>query len=393
MVAGAEDNNQARFDRARIATLIADSQPDDPLAILRPEVLRRTAQSFLRGFPGRVSYAVKANPVPDILRILVQTGVTVFDVASVPEMRAVRAICPTARLHYHNPVRSASEIAQAKALGVASWSVDRMSELDKLGDLPKGTEVAVRLSLKRGGAAYDFGSKFGASPDVATTLLRAVSDRGMIPTLTFHPGTQCTDPASWVDYIAASAEVAERAGVHLSALNVGGGFPSLPRGGAALRQRLFKTIEAATKAHFPNQPPRLWCEPGRAMVAEAVWLVLRVKARGDGVLTLNDGLYGALGEWRDMPVPSRQFALTAQGQPVSGKPRPFTIFGPNCDSLDRVPDPWTLPDGIADGDYILITGAGAYSTALVTPFNGYGTTDLRNLDSMPEPAGQCRLAG
>ncbi len=393
MVAGAQDNTDARYDRARIATLIQTDQPDDPLAILRPEVLRRTAKSFLRGFPGLVSYAVKANPAPDILNILVQSGVTVFDVASVPEMTAVRAVCPTARLHYHNPVRSMSEIAQAKALGVASWSVDRMSELDKLGELPAGTEVAVRLSLKRGGGAYDFGSKFGAAPDIATELLRTVAERGLTPALTFHPGTQCTDPTSWADYIAAAAQVAQRAGVRLASLNVGGGFPSLPRGGAALRQSLFDTIGAAVQTHFPDQPPQLWCEPGRAMVAEATWLLLRIKARGDGVLTLNDGLYGALGEWRDMPVPSRLIALDTQGQPVVGTSQPFTIFGPTCDSLDRVPDPWRLPAAIAEGDYILVTGAGAYSLALVTPFNGYGTRQLVNLESLPEHAGQCRLAG
>jgi ornithine decarboxylase len=308
-------------------------------------------------------------------------------------MHAARQAMPNARLHYHNPVRSLSEIAQAKALGIASWSVDRMSELDKLGQLDPNTQVAVRLSLKRGGGAYDFGSKFGAAPDVATDLLRAVVARGMTPALTFHPGTQCTDPASWSDYIAACALVADLAGVRLAALNVGGGFPALPRGGKTLRQRLFDTIKSATKANFPDHPPMLWCEPGRAMVADAMWLLLRVKARGDGVLTLNDGLYGALGEWRDMPVPARQTALTPQGNPVVGKLNPFTIFGPTCDSLDRVPDPWMLPAGIADSDYILISGAGAYSLALVTPFNGYGTRDVLNLDSMVEPAGQCRLAG
>lgn len=393
MVAGAQNNTQVRFDQARIATLIAERQPDDPIAILRPWVLRRTALSFLNGFPGQVSYAVKANPASDILHNLVCAGVSTFDVASVAEMHAARQAMPNARLHYHNPVRSASEITQAKALGIASWSVDRMSELDKLGQLTPNTQVAVRLSLKRGGGAYDFGSKFGASPDVATDLLRAVAARGMTPSLTFHPGTQCTDPASWADYIAACAEVAQRAGVRLAALNVGGGFPALPRGGETLRQRLFDTIAAANKAHFPDQPPQLWCEPGRAMVADAMWLLLRVKARGDGVLTLNDGLYGALGEWRDMPVPARQTALNQQGRPVTGKLKPFTIFGPTCDSLDRVPAPWMLPSGIADGDYILISGAGAYSLALVTPFNGYGTREMLNLDSMVEPAGQCRLAG
>ncbi|MCR9111035.1 alanine racemase [Marivita sp. XM-24bin2] len=386
------DITQDHLDRARVAALIRKLQPDDPLALFRPQVLHRTAQYFLRGFPGHVSYAVKANPAPEVLHSLVQAGVTAFDVASLAEAQAVRAVLPDARLHYHNPVRSRSEIAKAKSLGVASWSVDRLSELDKLGQVPNGAQVAVRVSLGRGGGAYDFGSKFGASPDLAETLLRAVAERGMTPALTFHPGTQCTDPASWADYIAACADIAARAGVTPVALNVGGGFPSCAQDGDA-HHRLFETIAAATRTRFAEQRPQLWCEPGRGMVAGAMWLLLRVKARGVDMLTLNDGLYGALGEWRDMAVPGDLTAFTENGQPMTGAKRAFTIFGPTCDSLDRVPHPWRLPSGIAEEDYILVTGAGAYSLALVTQFNGYGTSRVISLETASDRAGQCRLAG
>lgn len=391
---GSEPRNitQEHLDRARVAALIRTLQPDDPLALFRPQVLQRTAQHFLRGFPGHVSYAVKANQAPEVLRCLVQAGVTTFDVASVAEAQAVRAVLPDARLHYHNPVRSRIEIGAAKSLGVASWSVDRFSELDKLGPLPNHTQVAVRVSLERGGGAYDFGSKFGAPPDLAEALLREVAERGITPALTFHPGTQCTDSASWADYIAACARIATRAGVTPVALNVGGGFPSCP-GDGDMHHRLFDTIAAATRAHFPDQPPQLWCEPGRGMVSSAMWLLLRVKARGEDMLTLNDGLYGALGEWRDMVVPGGLTAFTADGQTVTGTQSPFIIFGPTCDSLDRVPDPWRLPTAIAEEDYILVTGAGAYSLALVTRFNGYGISKLISLETVSDHAGQCRLAG
>lgn len=393
MSAGADDIKHARFDQARVADLIRQTHPDEPLALFRPDTLHRIALTFLRGFPGRVSYAVKANPAPEVLQTLAGAGITTFDVASVAEMRAAREADPDARLHYHNPIRSLAEIAEAKAFGIASWSVDRMSELDKLGALPAGTEVAVRLSLKRGGGAYDFGSKFGASPDAAVELLGAVAARGLTPTMTFHPGTQCTDPTSWADYIAACAGIARKAGIRLAALNVGGGFPASGDTAPTQLHRIFAAIDTAVKTHFPTDAPQLWCEPGRAMVSGAMWLLLRIKARDGQTLYLNDGLYGALGEWRDMPVPGRHIALTSGGQVVAGSETAFTVFGPTCDSLDRVPGAWTLPDRIAETDYILLTGAGAYSLALVTGFNGYGTRDVATLSSFPDRAGQHRHGG
>lgn len=393
MSAGEDDIKHARFDQARIATLIRETAPDAPMAVFRPHTLALTAQAFRRGFPGQVSYAVKANPAPQVLQTLVRAGIKTFDVASIAEMHAARQVCPTARLHYHNPIRSLSEIAQAKALGIASWSVDRLSELDKLGTLPRGTEIAVRLTLKRGGAAYDFGSKFGAAPHDATVHLKAVAARGLTPALTFHPGTQCTDPTSWADYIAACADIARDAGVRIASLNVGGGFPAVGDVKADTLSRIFDTVRRATAQHFPDHTPRLWCEPGRAMVADALWLLLRIKARSGDALYLNDGLYGALGEWRDMPVPARQTVLDAQGQARRAAPQPFTIFGPTCDSLDRVPGTWDLPADTAEGDHILLTGAGAYSLALVTGFNGYGTRDVIDLSDGRKEAGQQALEG
>ena len=388
MVAGAEDIKHARFDRARVADIVRQDAPDEPLALFRPDALRRTAQAFLRSFPGLVSYAVKANPADEILNTLAEVGITTFDVASVAEMHAARRACANARLHYHNPIRSAAEIAEAKTLGIASWSVDRMSELDKLGALPEGTEVPVRLSLKRKGGAYDFGSKFGASPEDAVILLQAVAARGLSPALTFHPGTQCTDASCWADYIAACAGIAKRAGVALSSLNVGGGFPAGTDAAPDVLPHIFHAIAQAVATQFPTDPPRLWCEPGRAMVADALWLLLRVKARSGDVLYLNDGLYGALGEWRDMPVPGRQTVIDSQGRDRQGRTQPFTIFGPTCDSLDRVPVAWDLPTDTEDGEHILLTGGGAYSLALVTAFNGYGTQQMRDLSKMRERAGQ-----
>lgn len=351
------------------------ARPDDAVLFFAPEILQATARRFLSGFPGLVTYAVKANDAVEVLENLVAAGLSTFDVASPSEMRAVRAVAPDAVLHYNNPIRSLAEIEAAKRFGATSYSVDSVNELDKLSDagLASGTEVAVRLHLPVPGAAYDFGAKFGASPDKAAYLLEKVASRGFRPAMTFHPGTQCADPAAWAAYIAACAEVGRRAGVTLGRLNVGGGFAAHRTGSPPDLEAIFAGIGTAVAAAFGSDRPALVCEPGRAMVAEAFTASARVKAiREDGAVFLNDGIYGSFAETPILGNVDRVEVVVASGIPRRGPPVPRSVFGPTCDSLDRLPGVMPLPADLAEGDWLLFHGMGAYSRATLTRFNGYG---------------------
>jgi len=352
--------------------------PDAPVLYFSPDRLQATARSFQAGFPGLVSYAVKANPGEEVLANLVAAGIGAFDVASPAEMHAVRAVSGRAVLHYHNPVRSNAEVTEAVRLGVRAWSVDCGREFAKLaGGVPAGAEMSVRLALPVSGAAYDFGAKFGLGPDAAAELLRAVAARGYTPSLTFHPGTQCADPRAWGAYIGAAAEVARAAGVRLHRLNVGGGFAAHRSGAAPDLAAIFDHTGAEVARHFPENPPALVCEPGRAMVAEAFSLGLRVKAlRGCGAVFLNDGVYGGLTEIRDIGAPDRIRVIAPDGTERRGSSVERMVFGPTCDSIDRLPDPLPLPADMAEGDHVLIAGMGAYTRSLSTAFNGYGLREV-----------------
>ncbi|MCD1627850.1 type III PLP-dependent enzyme [Seohaeicola saemankumensis] len=346
--------------------------PDTAQLYFCPAEVQRMARRFQAGFSGLVSYAVKANPAPEVLENLVAAGLHAFDVASVAEMRAVRAVCPDAVLHYNNPVRSRVEVAQAALIGIASASVDCAGELAKLAVLPRGTEISVRLALPVKGAAYDFGTKFGAGPDQAVNLLAQVAAMGFTPAMTFHPGTQCGDAGAWAAYIHACAVVAVRADVRLARLNVGGGFAAHRGGAAPDLGAVFARITQETHAAFGADAPQLVCEPGRAMVAEACQLATRVKSlRGDAVY-LNDGIYGALAEWRDITGHDRLRVVTADGATRAGALVPRIVFGPTCDSIDRLPDPVLLPSDLSEEDYVIFAGMGAYGSAIATRFNGYG---------------------
>lgn len=371
---------------------LARQHPDHPVMFLAPDVLQGTAQRFLDGFEGMVTYAVKANARAEVLANLDAAGIAGFDVASPQEMAAVRQVNAQAVLHYNNPVRSPAEVAAGIAAGVASWSVDDAGELDKLDKVPRGAEVAVRFALPVAGAAYDFGDKFGATPEVAVDLLARVAAMGFVPSLSFHPGTQCTDPEAWIAYIGKAARIAWRAGVRIARLNVGGGFAAHRGGVEPDLELVFAAIRRETLRAFDGQPPALLCEPGRAMVADSFTLATRVKslrAGGDAVY-LNDGVYGGLTDLRDMGLSERVRVVCPNGVRRRGPPRARVVFGPTCDSLDRLPDGLMLPSDMRAGDYVLFDGMGAYSIAMTTAFNGYGVGDVVTVLSL---AGHCDGAG
>lgn len=353
-------------------------RPDHPVLYFSPSILAATHRRFQKGFGGEVTYAVKANDHAGVLGTLAQGGMEAFDVASPNEMAAVRAVAPEARLHYHNPVRARGEIAQAVAFGVTSWSVDGLGEFAKLREqVPTGAEIAVRLALPVEGAAYHFGEKFGEDPDGVAKILRVVQKAGYRPSITFHPGTQCADPAAWVRYIETSAEVARRAQITLARLNVGGGFPSDREGrGLVPLEPIFDAIRRGAKKAFNGAPPPLVCEPGRAMVADAFTVAVQVKAvRACGSLFLNDGIYGLLAEFSVMGLHRRVRVMGPSGL-RRGATVPRVLYGPTCDSLDRLPGALDLPGDVAEGDYILFDGLGAYTSATNTRFNGYGSHEV-----------------
>ena len=364
-------------------TYLLTSQPDEAVLFFAPDVLQATARRFQAGFPGLVTYAVKANDAVEVLENLVAAGMTAFDVASPAEMRAVRDVAPDAVLHYNNPVRSPGEIAQAKGFGVASYSVDSIRELDKLiaADLPQGTEITVRLHLGVEGAAYDFGAKFGAEVEECPDLLRRVSDAGFTPSMTFHPGTQCADPAAWAAYIETCAQMVQDAGVSLARLNVGGGFASHRTGTAPDLEAIFAGIADAVARAFGPDAPDLVCEPGRAMVAEAFTAAACVKTmRLDGSIFLNDGIYGCFAEAPVLGNIDRVEVVS--GTPRTAPDRPTVVFGPTCDSLDRLPGELPLPSDLEEGDWLLVHGMGAYSRATLTRFNGYGSERIVTVQAL-----------
>ena len=359
---------------------LRNQQPENPVLFFAPSAAQAAARRFIDGFPGMVTYAVKSNPGEAMVENLAAAGIRGYDCASPFEIDLIRRLAPDAAIHYNNPVRSRQEIAYAVEKGVKSYSVDSKSELAKLIEMvpAEGTEISVRYKLPVAGAAYNFGAKFGATVELAVELLRDVAAAGFIPSLTFHPGTQCTDPHAWESYIREGANIARDAGVTIARLNVGGGFPS-HRMSAILPQieETFALIDRVTTEAFGENRPLLVCEPGRALCGDAFALAARVKALRDGShVFLNDGVYGTLTELPMIGVIDRIEVLSPEGMKRTGEPVPRIVFGPTCDSVDRLPGEIPLPSDMAEGDFVVWQGMGSYSTVTNTRFNGFGELQM-----------------
>ena len=350
-------------------------KPDLPVFGVRPHAAGRAARWFTENFPGEVAYAYKANSSVFLLGALYGAGITQFDVASVAELTDAATI-PGVRLHYMHPVKARYAIRKAYfEYGIKCFALDSEDELQKIveeTDGAKDLELFVRIAVPSKNSRIPLERKFGITGAKAARLLiktRQVADELGI---TFHVGSQTTTPDAYVMAFEEVKKLIVKAGVVVDAIDVGGGFPSQYTDSVPARLGDFVDVIRSSMAKLPvTEHCRLICEPGRALVAEAESLIVKVELRKGDELYINDGGYGALYDSAQLGFvfPIR---LIRDGLDPNEPLLPFEFWGPTCDSIDHMKGPFLLPQSVREGDYIEIGNIGAYGRALATRFNGFG---------------------
>ena len=380
----------AALPGTRCGADIANQRPVQPVTLLRPHAARRAARFFAEKFPGRSLYAVKANPSPDLLRILWDSGVTHYDVASIGEVRLVAETLPGAVLCFMHPVKAEEAIAEAYfEHGVRTFSLDTLDELDKIvratskdGVAASDLNLLVRLRVSSEHAKLSLAAKFGAAPDEVKALLFAARQTADALGICFHVGSQAMTPAAYAEAMSRVRDAIVEAAVTVDIVDVGGGFPSSYPG---MEPPPLETYFAVIHETFEKLPisysAELWCEPGRALCAEYASLIVRVEKRRGSELYINDGAYGALFDaahigWR-YPVQLLRAELSTV------RDMEFSFYGPTCDDLDHMAGPFALPGDVQAGDYIEIGMLGAYGCAMRTRFNGFGVESTEIVDDEP----------
>ena len=367
--------------------LINQLKPEKPIYCIRKKSIQLASTYFRNKFPGKVLYAVKTNPHPEVLKTIVESGIENFDIASIQEIKDIRAINPNAKCSYMHSVKSRESIKEAYFnYNVKAFSLDTKDELIKIIETTneaKDLELFVRVAVSNEHAEIDLSTKFGASISEATALLRLTKQYAKKIGLSFHVGSQCMHPISYSKGIADIGNIIRKTKIIPDYINIGGGFPAIyPDLVPQSLDNYFEEIKKGLANLNLEKLPEILCEPGRALVAESGSTIVRVNLRKKQKLYINDGTYGTLFDagTPNIVYPSR---LIKSGKSISKKLTAFDFYGPTCDSMDYMKGPFLLPNNIKENDYIELGQLGAYGLTFRTQFNGFYSNEIYEVEDEP----------
>ena len=367
--------------------LVNTIQPVDPIYCIRPNSIKSACSWFKSNFPGKILYAVKTNPNEKVIKYISESGINRFDVASINEIKLIKKIFPKAHAYYMNSVKSREHIQDAYFnYSIRDFALDTKEELQKIIEATnnaKDLTLYVRVSISNEHAEIDLSQKFGAPPSEALGLLRLARVHAKKVGLSFHVGSQCMHPISYVKGIREVGNIIKKTKIVPDIINVGGGFPSIY---PDLHPQPLENYINEIKKAFDNlkleNKPELLCEPGRALVAESGSTIVKVVLRKKQKIYINDGTYGSLFDAGvlNFVLPTRRIP---NGRMPSKKLTSYSLYGPTCDSLDYMKGPFVLPNNLKEDDYIEVGQLGAYSLTFRTKFNGFYSNQIYEVQDKP----------
>ena len=365
----------------RILDFLATRRPEGPCLVVDLDVVADNFRAFEKALPdSKIYYAVKANPAPEVLRLLAGLGSS-FDTASVAEVEmAMDAGAPASRISFGNTIKKERDIARAYGLGIRLFAVDCVEEVEKIARVAPEARVFCRVLTDGEGAEWPLSRKFGCAPAMAVDVLRHAKALGLDSYgVSFHVGSQQTDLGAWDRALGDAKTVFEtlaEEGIVLKMVNMGGGFPTRYLKDVPVAQAYGRAIFAALRKHFGNRIPETIIEPGRGMVGNAGVIKSEVvliskKSADDKVrwVFLDIGKFGGLAETMDEAI---RYPIVTRHD--GGEVAPCVLAGPTCDSADVLYEktPYPLPLSLTIGDEVLIEGTGAYTTTYASvAFNGF----------------------
>lgn len=359
-----------------------------PLLVVDCEQVRRQYRALRSALPGvDLHYALKPLPHASVVATLRDEGAS-FDLATTGEVELVKAqgIAPERCIHTH-PIKRDSDIRDALRFGVTTFVADNPDEIRKFARYRKRAELLLRVCFRSPSAVCDLSKKFGCDPGAVLGLIEMARRLGVrVRGLSFHVGSQATDPSKYIEAIEACTNIVAEALLaglpSLDVLDIGGGFPVAYSDGVMPIDEFCAPIRTAL-AKLPKHV-RVIAEPGRFIAAPAAIAVSTVmgKAKRDGRwwYYLDDGLYGSysgqLFDHAKYPVA----ALREGGELFES-----VLAGPTCDSIDVIDDNIALPE-LEVGDLVVGRMMGAYTWASATDFNFFKRAKVVVMNEQPVDA-------
>lgn len=338
-------------------------------------------------------YAVKCNPDPYVIRLLAALG-TGFDCASHNEISQVLAVggIEPSRIIYANPCKATSFIRNAAKVGVDLMTFDNPDELHKISRIHPGAKCVVRILTDDSKSLCAFGIKFGAPLSTVPSLLETAKQLKLdVVGVSFHVGSGCYDPTVYMDAISRSRSVFDmgrEVGYTFSLLDIGGGFED------TLFEQAAEVLRLSLERYFPDRSNlKIIAEPGRFYVSKAFKLAANIIARRGPLQSwpaevknsspsdeptvmyyINDGVYGAFNCILFDHQIVHPHVLFMKGSFLIADDEEkeiSSVWGPTCDSIDRVSPKASLLSGLRVGDWLGFDNMGAYTICAASQFNGF----------------------
>jgi ornithine decarboxylase len=364
--------------------VISKFERETPFFLFSRDGILEKYKKFQECFPGAdIHFAMKANSESEVLRVLTDAG-SGFEVASVHELELLKEhnVAPE-KIVYGTSVKPISHIKEFVAYGVDRFSCDSSPELEKIAAAAPGSQVYIRMNVNDAGSVFKFSEKFGTDrPNVVPLMKRAV-DLGLRPYgISFHVGSQASNPHAWAEAIESLVEPLDElkeSGITIDIINLGGGFPCTYD--STIKEITLEEIAEHTYAAYKKLPyhPKLILEPGRGIIADAGVLIAdvigRIERRENTWLFLDAGVYNGLFEAMAYQGSTRYKVRSIRTSYNAGETL-FALAGPTGDTPDVITREALLPSDMDVGDRLIFYSAGAYSTVCTSTFNGFPKPDV-----------------
>ncbi len=322
-------------------------------------------------------YAIKTNHDKLMVAEYAALGMS-FDCASIREVSQIMDLAVSGeRIIFANPYKSQRTIEFLKERGVKRLVFDCEDELRKILQYHPSAELVLRIATDDAHSLVRLSSKFGASLATAKQLVDQVAAaRANLVGVSFHVGSNCAHPPTYQSAVRDATTIMrygrERYSLPLTLLDIGGGFP-----GAS--DDIFVNIARAieeTCAALVDDDVTIIAEPGNFFAGQNMTAMVRVIGRkiSDNAqdIFLASGIYGVFFLGYFLKYQMQQLARYGwQFQPLipqSGELLRTTLWGPTCDSADKIVEEIWLPP-LNCGSWIYTHNIGSYSSVIETDFN------------------------
>lgn len=360
--------------KSEITPYLDISQPATLYAVDLSCIADKLAQ-FRAALP-RVTpyYAVKCNPDPVIVSFLARLGMS-FDCASRCEIGLVgSALFDACRpndlsnsIIFANPFKCVEDLRFAREVNASLMTLDSVEEVYKIAENFPEAHVLLRIATDDANAQIPLSSKFGARMDEIEVILDRANHCGLnMVGVAFHVGSGCTDISTFWKALESARlvfDLATQRGIHMSVLDIGGGFPGYDGEAPFTFRELADAIRPVIDHLFPAYV-RVIAEPGRYMVTEACILATQV-IMGTGKhrrrYYLGDGVYGSFRDACTLKLRFEPVVLSTDA--AIDEKLSSDLHGPTREAVDVISKDVWLPR-LQRGDWLAFENMGAYTTSL-----------------------------